>query len=121
MTRSEEVKQRTGKEAEIVRLNEALAEQRKLRHAMSLELQKMMRYQSFLELVLDAAEEFPEITDLLSRYDTLDAAHDDLERRQTESANENEEERHKLQQFIRDKTDQVGHANVFTSVRRNCV
>lgn len=41
--RAEEIKQRTGKEVEIVRLNEALQEQKAKRDLMMLELQKMMR------------------------------------------------------------------------------
>lgn len=69
--------------------------------------------------MLDAAEEFPEISDLLSRYDTLDAAHSDLIQRQTESAIQNEEERHALQQFIREKSDLIlGYNNVIAELQK---
>ena len=66
----EEIKQRLVKEQEITKLHEALKTQKEQRRLMTLELDKMMKYQYFLESVLDATEEFPEIADLLSRYDT---------------------------------------------------
>ena len=81
----EEIKQRLVKEQEITKLHEALQRQKEQRRLMTLELDKMMKYQFFLESVLDSTEEFPEITDLLSRYDTLDAAHSDLISRQVQA------------------------------------
>lgn len=103
----DEVKQRLVKEQEITKLQEALMQQKEQRRVMTIELDKMMKHQSFLESVLDATEEFPEITDLLSRYETLDAAHSDLISRQVQAEEHNEAERHELTQFVRDKTDEI--------------
>jgi len=107
----DEVKQRLVKEQEITKLQEALMQQKEQRRVMTIELDKMMKHQSFLESVLDATEEFPEITDLLSRYETLDAAHSDLISRQVQAEEHNEAERHELTQFVRDKTDEILGAN----------
>ena len=50
----EEIKQRSLKEQEIVRLHEQLQRQKAQRHLMTLDLQKMMKYQYFLESVRHA-------------------------------------------------------------------
>lgn len=57
----EEIKQRSLKELEIVRLQELLERQKAQRDLMTLDLQKKMKYQQFLESVLDGSEDFPEI------------------------------------------------------------
>ena len=103
----DEVKQRQVKEQEITKLQEALRSQKEQRRVMTIELDKMMKHQNFLESVLDLTEEFPEIVDLLSRYETLDAAHSDLISRQEQAEEHNEAERHELTQFVRDKTDEI--------------
>ena len=103
----EEVKQRLLKEQEITKLQEALMQQKEQRRVMTIELDKMMKHQHFLESVLEHTEEFPEITDMLSRYETLDAAHSDLISRQVQAEEHNEAERHELTQFVRDKTDEI--------------
>jgi hypothetical protein len=103
----DEVKQRLVKEQEINKLEEALMKQKEQRRVMTVELDKMMKHQNFLESVLEATEEFPEITDLLSRYETLDAAHSDLISRQLHAEEHNEAERNELTQFVRDKTDEI--------------
>lgn len=115
----EEIKQRLVKEQEITKLHEALKRQKEQRRLMTLDLDKMMKYQYFLESVLDATEEFPEITDLLSRYDTLDAAHSDLISRQVQAEEHNEQQRHELTQFVRDKTDEIlGYNNTIAELQK---
>ena len=115
----EEIKQRLVKEQEITKLHEALLRQKEQRHLMTLDLDKMMKYQNFLESVLEATDEFPEITDLLSRYDTLDAAHSDLISRQVQAEEHNEQQRHELTQFVRDKTDEIlGYNNTIAELQK---
>lgn len=115
----EEIKQRLVKEQEITKLHEALQRQKEQRRLMTLELDKMMKYQFFLESVLDSTEEFPEITDLLSRYDTLDAAHSDLISRQVQGEEETEKARTELTQFVRDKTDEIlGYNNTIAELQK---
>ena len=115
----EEIKQRTVKETEIVKLNEALADQKSKRDAMKRDLEKMNKYQKFLESVLDAEEEFQEIHDLLSRYETLDAAHSDLISRSIKADEENEMQRHDLQTYVREKTDDLlGYNNTIAGLQK---
>ena len=118
----EEIKQRTVKESEIVKLNEALADQKSKRDAMKRDLEKMNKYQKFLESVLDAEEEFQEIHDLLSRYETLDAAHSDLISRSIKADEENEMQRHDLQTYVREKTDDLlGYNNTIAGLQKQSV
>jgi len=115
----EEIKQRSLKEQEIVRLNEQLQRQKAQRHLMTLDLQKKMKYQYFLESVLDAAEEFPEISDLLSRHDTLDAAQRDLIKRQSKAAEDNDKMSVNLRHFVREKTDEIlGCNNMIAEIQK---
>jgi len=103
----EEIKQRIIKEQEIIKLFEELRKQKEKRQRMTNELEKMMKYSSYLESVLDVADEFPEISDLLSRYDTLEAAHLDLISRSQQADQQQELQRFELQQFIREKSDEI--------------
>ena len=103
----EEIKQRSMKEQEIVRLNEQLQRQKAQRHLMTLDLQKKMKYQAFLEAVLDTADEFPEIADLLSRYDTLEAAQRELIKRQSTADDDNEKQSKALQHYVRETGDEI--------------
>eukprot|EP00327_Prymnesium_parvum_P035936 CAMPEP_0195625550 /NCGR_PEP_ID=MMETSP0815-20121206/17912_1 /TAXON_ID=97485 /ORGANISM="Prymnesium parvum, Strain Texoma1" /LENGTH=309 /DNA_ID=CAMNT_0040766633 /DNA_START=97 /DNA_END=1026 /DNA_ORIENTATION=+ len=115
----EEIKQRSLKEQEIVRLNEQLQRQKAQRNLMTQDLQKKMKYQAFLESVLDAAEEFPEISDLLSRHDTLDAAQRDLIKRQSKAAEDNDKQSVALRHFIREKTDEIlGCNNMIAEIQK---
>ena len=79
----------------------------------------MSQYQAFLDEVLEAEEEYPEIVDLLSRYETLHAANADLIQRQDLAGKENEEERHYLQSYIREKTDEILGQNNLPNFRRH--
>ena len=103
----DESRQKTLKEQEIERLMAEVERQKEKRGQMQEEVKKMSQYQSFLDEVLEAEEEYPEIIDLLSRFETLHAANADLIQRQDLAGRENEEERHHLQAFIREKTDEI--------------
>jgi len=105
--RLDEAKQKTNKEAEIERLKTEVQAQLAQRDAMEKEVKKMSKYQGFLDQVLEVEEEYPEITDLLSRYATLDAAHGDLIFRQDKAGHENEDARTALQHFVREKSDEI--------------
>lgn len=56
-----------------------------------------LRYQRYLESVLEVADEYQEIQDLLLRHATLQATNDDLRKHQQQSAAEAEETRVALQ------------------------
>ena len=117
--RVDEAKQKQGKEAEIVKLLVEVERQKEKRAQMEAEVHKMSQYQAYLEGVLEVEEEYPEIVDLLSRYETLDAAHEDLVQRQHLAGRENEEERHNLQTFIRERTDEIlGYNNKIAELQQ---
>ena len=71
----------------------------------------MMKYYYFLESVTDVADEFPEISDLVSRYETLQAAHDSLMDRAAIADKQQEEQGSALQDLIRAKTDEILSCN----------
>jgi len=115
----EEIKQRVVKEHEIVKLNEELRKQKEKRQRMMQELDKMMKYHLYLECVLDTADEFAEISDLLSRYDTLEAANLDLVSRSQQADSQQEQQRYDLQLFIREKTDEIlGYNNKIAELQK---
>ena len=105
--RLDEQKQKTSKEAEIEKLKEEVKNQLAKRREMELEVKKMSKYEAFLDTVLEIEDDYPEIPDLLARYLTLDAAHQDLMDRQTQAMQENEEQRVEMQQFVRERSDQI--------------
>jgi len=105
--RQDEQRQKTSKEAEIERLKDEVKNQLAKRAEMEAEVKKMSKYQAFLDMVLEVEEDYPEITDLLARYATLDAAHQDLMDRQDTAGRENEDTRHELQQYVREKSDEI--------------
>ena len=88
---------------------------------MEVEVRKMSKFQSFLDTVLEMEEEYPEITDLLSRHETLDAAHRDLVDRQDSAGRKNEELRHELQEFVRVKSDDIlARNNEIADLQEEC-
>lgn len=69
--------------------------------------------------MLDTTEEFPEISDLLSRHDTLDAAQRDLIKRQSKAAEDNDKQSVALRHFIREKTDEIlGCNNMIAEIQK---
>lgn len=118
--RVDESRQKALKEHEIERLLAEVEKQKEKRSQMEEEVKKMSQYQTYLDEVLEAEEEYAEITELLSRYETLQAANDDLIDRQHSAALENEEERHLLQTFTREKTDEIlGHNNEIAELQKD--
>jgi chromosome segregation ATPase len=68
-------------EAKIKQLNEALNEDKKSRHKSECELEKLKKYQEYLDSAVDfSGEEYEEIGDILNRYKTLVDANVDLKR-----------------------------------------
>eukprot|EP00878_Enallax_costatus_P033539 GHUV01037037.1.p1 GENE.GHUV01037037.1~~GHUV01037037.1.p1 ORF type:complete len:111 (-),score=40.94 GHUV01037037.1:855-1187(-) len=64
------------------------------------------RYQRYLESVLEVAEDYQEIQDLLARHATLQATNDHLRQHQQESAAEAERIRVELQVCVAYHADQ---------------
>ncbi|ELT94687.1 hypothetical protein CAPTEDRAFT_187728 [Capitella teleta] len=66
------------KDKEIDRLREDTSHLVKNRAKIQAKLEKHIMFHKYLEKVLEGAEEFHEIREIIARYDTLTATHDDL-------------------------------------------
>jgi protein subunit release factor A len=65
------------------------------------------RYQRYLESVLEVADEYQEVQDLLLRHATLQATNDDLRAHQQRCSKEAEDIRTALQAFVKQQTDEL--------------
>jgi len=88
----EEVKLREQKEAERQLLAQELEKQRQKRFQMQEELERMAIFEQYLEYVCDSTEYFEDIENILKRYETLEAAQNDL-RFRVDTAQHQAEER----------------------------
>eukprot|EP00741_Cyanophora_paradoxa_P008900 tig00001408_g8616.t1 len=101
---AEEIKLREAKELEIIELEESLRELIHNKEQMARMLEKMMKYQRYLESVVQhAADEFPEVQDVLARYATLSGANTDLTAGVQRDMDTMEQQRAKLANFIKEK------------------
>jgi len=71
------------------------------------EVKRNMKYEEFLERAKDYSDEFSEIQDLLTRYDTLEAAHRDLVRNQALFEQRNEEVRLQFQTYQKESANEI--------------
>lgn len=65
------------------------------------------RYQRYLEGVLEVADEYQEVQDLLLRHATLQATNDDLRAHQQRCSKEAEDIRTALQVYVKQQTDVI--------------
>ena len=70
-----------------------------------------LRYQKFLEVVLETSDEYQEIGDLLMRHTTLEATNNDLRQHARECAELNEQTRAELQAYTKSKADEILNLN----------
>ena len=115
----DEIRLRMQKEQEIKRLTSHLQHQREQQSRMAEELERMIQYSDYLESVLEVDNEFPEIEDLISRYETLEAAQRNLMAQSAETGQHQESLRSQLQSFVREKTDeQLGFNNRIAELQK---
>lgn len=67
----------------------------------------LFSYQHYLEAVLEVADEYQEVQDLLLRHATLQATNDDLRAHQQRCSKDAEDIRQALQAFVKQKTDEI--------------
>lgn len=103
----DEIKQRIIKEGEITRLREQLEKLKVEKVEMLAVLREDMRYQHYLEAVIDSTDEYPEILELLLRYETLEATHHDLIERSREGQSESEDQAQFNKRFHKEKVDEI--------------
>jgi hypothetical protein len=70
-----------------------------------------LRYQRYLESVLEVADEYQEVQDLLMRHANLQATNDDLRAHQQRCSKEAEDIRQALQAFVKQKSDEILNLN----------
>lgn len=102
---------RTMKEGDIVALKELLDELKAERSSTSTVVEQNMRYQKYLEQVLDIADQYHEISDLLMRFATLEATNDDLRQQAKGTSETNEVTRAELQSYTKSRTDEILNLN----------
>eukprot|EP00879_Flechtneria_rotunda_P023786 GHRR01025185.1.p1 GENE.GHRR01025185.1~~GHRR01025185.1.p1 ORF type:complete len:250 (+),score=78.43 GHRR01025185.1:128-877(+) len=108
---ADEIKSRQQKQKEIEQLAETLEQLRDEKEHVHDVLDKYMQYHRYLESVLEVADEYQEIQDLLMRHATLQATNDDLRSHQQRCACEAEAIRAALQAFNKQKTDEILNLN----------
>merc|ERR1719159_2137593 len=75
---ADEAAQIKAREEEIRDLEKQLEESKQLCAELDEEVTRNMKYEEFLDLVKDNCQEYSEIQDLVTRYETLESAHKDL-------------------------------------------
>ena len=110
-----EIRLREQKEEEIEKIKEQMEDLKRQKVHFAEVLAKDMRYQDYLDRVLEVAEEYPETNDVLMRYYTLRATNSDLVERARHCAQENEDLRQQLQKYTEEKTNEILGYNILTS------
>jgi len=82
---ADEAAQIKAREEEIQDLEKQLEESKQLCAELDEEVTRNMKYEEFLDLVKDSCQEYSEIQDLVTRFETLELAHKDLMEIQTQS------------------------------------
>ena len=108
----DEERQRRAKEVEIERLRSVLARHQGIRGKLAARVERLRRYQDFLQHVVDsAADEFAEIQDVLSRHGALRGASRDLGRTKDATERTLESTRHRLARVAKEHENERLHAN----------
>lgn len=108
---ADEIKLRIQKEGEIEVLADTLNGLKMERAETSEIVEKNLRYTKYLEGVLDIADDYHEITDLLMRHATLQATNTDLRDADRHYLDMIEKSRAELQSYTKEKVDEVLNLN----------
>lgn len=99
---ADEAAQIKAREEEIRDLEKQLEESKQQCAELDEEVTRNMKYEEFLELVKDSCQEYSEIQDLVTRFETLETAHKDLMELQTSSDAKIESLRNEYQAYQKD-------------------
>jgi len=108
---TDELETKCLKDKEIEKLNE---ETRKLslnKTAMQKKLEQYSKFQKYLDKTLESAEEFHEIREIIARYDTLIATHNELLASENKNQDAIENEKTKLNKFMETKNNEILNCN----------
>ncbi|KDO25851.1 hypothetical protein SPRG_08795 [Saprolegnia parasitica CBS 223.65] len=117
---SDEIKQRLAKEHDVARLRESLDRFNEENDKLSNEVKTNLKYTRYLESVQESVpEDYPEITDLVNRYNTLKDANRDLSENQALHERDNERKRIKFATFTKERTnDMLNFNNEIASLQK---
>eukprot|EP00397_Hematodinium_sp_SG-2012_P032005 GEMP01034038.1.p1 GENE.GEMP01034038.1~~GEMP01034038.1.p1 ORF type:complete len:375 (+),score=100.29 GEMP01034038.1:65-1126(+) len=104
---TEEMVQIKQKEEEISQLSKQLDESQQLCAQLEQEVARNIKYEEFLEKVKDSCDDYSEIQDLVTRYETLESAHQDLVDAQTQFDQRNEALRTEFQNYKKQKAMEI--------------
>mmetsp|Transcript_12310 Transcript_12310/g.29883 ORF Transcript_12310/g.29883 Transcript_12310/m.29883 type:complete len:336 (-) Transcript_12310:551-1558(-) len=104
---SEEQAQILQKDEEITSLQKRLDESQNLCLELEEDVLKNLKYEEFLELVKENSDDYSEIQDLVTRYETLEAAHQDLIQSQQKAESGMEAVRNEYQNYRKAKGMEV--------------
>lgn len=107
----EEVVLRQQKEKEIQELQATLDSLRQECEQVLEVVQKNIKYQRYLETVLEVADEHQEIGELLNRHTTLGLTNEDLKQQQKANSESMEQIRSEMNVFVKSKTDEILNTN----------
>ena len=109
---SEEAKQREAKEKDIKRLRGDLREMNEQSEKLKKTVNANKKYQDYLDKVqLKESEDYPEISDLLNRYKTLQDANEDLTKNSRLKEEENETNRTEFSTYTKVRTNEILNRN----------
>jgi myosin heavy subunit len=109
---NDEVKQRQAKELEITKLKEQLQTYQQKNDKLQKQVHTNMKYQKYLEIVQEKVpEDYPEILDLVHRYNTLKETNIDLSKNQFQHEEETELKRNELTFFQKEKNTEILNIN----------
>ncbi|CAH1232655.1 CCDC42 [Branchiostoma lanceolatum] len=103
----EEKKLSKQKDSEISKLAEDVGELSKGRDQVQSRLEKHVIYHRYLERVLEQAEEFHEIREVIDRHGTLVTTHEDLLEREQKNQDAMEKEKARLAKFLEEKNNEI--------------
>ncbi|KAK9839645.1 hypothetical protein WJX81_002971 [Elliptochloris bilobata] len=104
---ADERKQRDEKQRELDALLETTSALKAQREQAQAQLQRNLRFQHYLEAVLEAADEFHEIPDIIARHAMLEALQGDLRRQQHAAAEAAEAAKAELHAFVKAKGSEI--------------
>lgn len=95
------------KDKEILRLRDDTGGHVRGREKLQAKLEKHAIFQRYLDKVLESADEFHEIREIIARYDTLTATHEDLMEREQMNQERVEEQKQQLIKYTEEKNNQI--------------
>ncbi|KAK9833172.1 hypothetical protein WJX74_009370 [Apatococcus lobatus] len=108
---SDERKACEEKEKEVDQLLHLVEDLRSQKEEAQAILKSNIKYQHYLESVLEVTPECHEINDLIARHATLEASNQDLREQQRQAGESTEQVRAELRAYTKARTDEILHLN----------